>query len=369
MTAGIRRTDAPGSWMTAGIRRTDAPGGRTAAGIRRTDAPAGRRTAPLLPACTVLRPAPPSAALVPAPPSDPTTPDAPSEPSVPANDAAPSSARAVAAFADEPPPPSGVSLNPVKTALLEFLASRERKKGRDFVTSVIIRRLGKDIDPDLLDDLVRYAMLEALQASSPPWTVGGIPGWVGRVTRRQIAHYFQAREDDDENLDPSAHAHDPSDRHAPQTDWGAREHLIAKWLDKEIGPSPRRRETFQLILEHEVAGKTLAELAAENRTTERAIANRIHKLRKELAPKVARMDEEKPRRFVLLALLGLGIAAVLFVLYLLLQPLLFASRPRPPAIVPAPAPTLSAAPLPEFDQAFPTTPDAQDGGQRPPLKP
>ena len=358
MTETVGRTDAPGGRMTEGIRRTDAPGGRMTEGIRRTDAPGGRMTAAVLRACAPVRPAPPSAPVVPEPPSDPTAADPSSDTSLPTNDAAPSSGRAVAAFVDEPPPPSGVSVNPVKTALLEFLASRERKKGRDYIKGVIIRKLGQDIEPDLLDDLAQYAMHEALEARSPPWTVGGIPGWVGRVTRRQIAHYFQARQDDQENLDPDAHAHDPSDRHAPQTDWGAREQLICKWLEKEIGPDPRRRETFKLILEHEIADKSLKELAIEHRTTERAIANRIHKLRKELAPKVALMDEEKPRRFVLLALFGLGFAAVLFVLYLLLQPLLSPARPPPPAMVPAPVPTLSAAPLPVFDQALPTTPDA-----------
>jgi DNA-directed RNA polymerase specialized sigma24 family protein len=301
---------------------------------------------------------------VPAPPSDPTAPDAPPDTSLPANDAPPSSGRAVAAFVDEPAPPSGVSLNPVKAALQDFLTSKERKKGRDYVKSVIITKLGKGIDPSLLDDLAQCALTEAVAAKSPPWTVAGIPGWVARVTRRQMAQYFEARKDDKENVDPKAHAHDPTDRHAPQTDWGAREHLICKWLEKAIGPDPRRRETFKLILEHEVAGKPLAELAAAYHTTESALSNRFHKLRKELAPKVALMDEEKPRRFVLLALFGLGFAALLFVLYLLLQPLLFDARPPPPAIVPAPVPTLSAAPVPVFEQALPPTP-GPEGGLKP----
>jgi DNA-directed RNA polymerase specialized sigma24 family protein len=321
-------------------------------------------------ACTPAALASPSATLVPAPPSDPTAPDASSGPSLPANDVAPSSARAVAAFVDEPPPPSGVALNPVKTALFEFLASKERGKGRDYIKGVVIRKLGPKIERELLDDLVQYACTEALQADSPPWTVGGIPGWVGRVTRRQIAHYFQARKDDEENLDPDAHAHDPFDRHAPQTDWGAREHLICKWLEKEIGPDPRRRETFRLILEHEIAGKPLGELAVEHRTTEAALSNRFHKLRKELAPKVARMDEEKPRRFVLLALFGFGFAALVAVLYWLML-VLFPHAPPPPRMLPEPAPTVSAAPAPTFDQALPTTPAPNDAGDLKPqqLKP
>jgi DNA-directed RNA polymerase specialized sigma24 family protein len=307
---------------------------------------------------------------VPSPPSDPTAPQVPSGPSLPANDAAPSSARAVAAFVGEAPPPSGVTLNPVKTALFEFLASRERKKGRDYIKSVVIRKLGPKIDPDLVDDLVQCACTEALRAESPPWTIGGIPAWVARVTRRQIAHYFQARKDDEENIDPDAEASDWLGRHAPGTDWGAREHLIAQWLEQAIGPDPRRRETFKLILEHEIADKTLAELAVEYGTTERALANRFHKLRKELAPKVALMDEEKPRRFVLLALFGLGFAALLVVLYWLLLAL-FPPAPPPPTMLPDPIPTVSAAPAPTFDQAFPTTPAPNDAGDLKPqqLKP
>jgi DNA-directed RNA polymerase specialized sigma24 family protein len=307
---------------------------------------------------------------VPAPPSDPTAPDAPSDTSLPANDAAPSSARAVAAAKEEAPPPSGVSLNRVHAALLMFLASPDPKKGEDFIRRVIVKKLGRDLDPDLMSELRQHAYLRALDAQSPPWTEAGIPAWVGRVTRRAIADYFRARKDDDENLDPDARASDWLDRHAPKSDWGAREHLIGKWLEKEIGPDPRRRETFKLILEHEIAGKPLGELAVEHGTTETALSNRFHKLRKELAPKVARMDEEKPRRFVLLALFGFGFAALVAVLCWLML-VLFPHAPPPPRMLPEPAPTVSAAPAPTFDQALPTTPAPNDAGDLKPqqLKP
>jgi DNA-directed RNA polymerase specialized sigma24 family protein len=300
-----------------------------------------------------------------APPSDPTAPDTSSDPSLPANDAAPSSGRAVSAVADEAPPPSGVTANRMTLALHLFLSSKEKKKGEDFLRSVIVRKLGPDLEPDLMDELVQLARTRALDARSPPWTVGGIPSWVGRVTRRAIADYFRAREDDEENLDPDAHAHDPFDRHAPQTDWGAREHLIAKWLEKQIGPDPRRRETFKLILEHEIADKSLKELAVEYGTTERALANRFHKLRKELAPKVALMDQEKPRRTVLLALFFLGACAFVAVLYALWH-LWLPPAPPPPRMLPEPAPTASAAPAPTFDQALPTTPAVNDAGDSKP---
>ena len=254
----------------------------------------------------------------------------------------------------------------VKAALRAFLASVEKGKGSDYIRSVIVQKLGPKLEPDLRNELVQLATLEALEAKSPPWTVGGIPGWVARVTRRQIAHYFRARKDDEDNLDPRAEPSDTFDRHAPQTDWGAREHLIAQWLDEAIGPDPRRRETFKLILDHEIAGKTLGELAAEYHTTESALSNRFHKLRRQLVPKAALMDQEKPRRAVLLALFVFGLGALVALVTWLLRLWLPVSPPIP--VVPEPIPTLSAAPSPSFDQAFPTpsSAPANDAGERKP---
>jgi hypothetical protein len=121
-----------------------------------------------------------------APPSDPTVADLSSDTSLPANDAAPSSGRAVSAVAEEAPPPSGVTESRVIAALRRFLASREKDEGDDFIKGVIIRKLGKDIEPALLDDLVHLAQVAALEAQSPPWTVFGVRGWMFRVTHRAL---------------------------------------------------------------------------------------------------------------------------------------------------------------------------------------
>jgi DNA-directed RNA polymerase specialized sigma24 family protein len=307
-----------------------------------------------------------------APPSDPTVADRASDTSLPANDAAPSSGRAVSAVAEEAPPPSGVTESRVIAALRRFLASREKDEGDDFIKGVIIRKLGKDIEPALLDDLVHLAHVEALEAQSPPLTVYGVRGWMFRVTRRAIAHYFKARKDDDENLEPGAEVSDWTDRHAPQTDWGARELLITNWLGKQIGDDPVRVKTFRLMVEHEVHGRTLGELAAENRTTEGALSSRFYKLRQELIPRLALMDQEKPRRaiFVLLFLFACGVIAA--VLYLLL----LGPTPIAPTATPVlrPAPTTTASVVePTFDNALPTqpsaSPDVDDGKKPPPLKP
>jgi DNA-directed RNA polymerase specialized sigma24 family protein len=294
-----------------------------------------------------------------APPSDPTVPVPSSSGPLPANDAAPSSGRAVSAVDEEGPPPSAVTAGRVRVALRAFLASRKKNEGDDFIRGVIHRKLGTDLDPALLEDLMYQAHLDALEAKSPPWTVGGIRGWVFRVTRRAIAHYFEARKADDENLDPEGVAADQFDRHAPSTDVGAREHLICKWLAKHVGDDPVRRDTMQVMLEKEVAGRSLGELAAERGTTVSALSNRIHKLRKELAPKATLMDREKPRLFILGALwlcgLGAFVAAVVVV-----WGLLFPAPPPPPPrpVLPVPSASAAPAPAPTFDQAFPTQPDA-----------
>ena len=81
-------------------------------------------------------------------------------------------------------------------------------------------------------------------------------------------------------------------------------------------------------MEHEVDGRTLADLAAVEGTTERALANRFYKLRRDLAPRVAVMDDENKRRAVIFALFFFGAAAIVALL-LAGWPLLF-PPPGPP---------------------------------------
>jgi len=115
---------------------------------------------------------------------------------------------------------------------------------------------------------------------------------------------------------------------------------------------PVKKETFRLMGKMHVEGYTLEELAHENGTTPAALSSRFYKLKKELAPKIARMDDEKMRRFVFFTLpmsLLLVIAAVLA--WLLLRPL-----PPPAPVHVRPVPTVIVAPAPTFDQAAPTQP-------------
>jgi hypothetical protein len=261
-----------------------------------------------------------------------------------------SSRRAVAAVEAEAPPSSGQPVSGMRAELHRFLASRKDDEGRAFLRSVVIKRLGADIEPALLDELVQLAATRCMEAKKPPLLVLRIRSWAAILTRRAIADYFEKGERDDKNLDPDVDVADVSKRQTG-TDWGARNHLIRQWLAAQLGPDDFRRQTFNLMCEKEDHGWSLEELAAREGTTPSALSNRFHKLRRELAPKLSTMDDEKKRRTVLLSLF-LGGFAVLAVLAVLLWHLLVppSAPPLPPAPPAVPSATFTE---PTFDQAQP----------------
>jgi DNA-directed RNA polymerase specialized sigma24 family protein len=336
--------------------------------------------------------------------------DAPVPPSgvrVDDEDGPPSSGPVSARDADEAaPPPSGTRTR-IIGAMLAFISSRKENEGRDFVIGVVKTKLGNKVNPAMLEDIVQAALAEAVECRWPPWTVGGVPPWLARITRRQIAAYFRAergqvkrKPGEPEKPEPtarprSAAAHNAEaarlerhgdaenaprveprertewirDRASPPTDERARARLIHDWLARQIGSDPRKVHTLGLMKEHEVDGFTLGELAAREKTTERALANRFHKLRVELAPKVALMDDEKTRRMVFLFLIFGGIGFVIALAIALW--LLFFYSPPPvvpsePALRPAPSASAVPAPPPEFDNANPTEPPLGDASRSEP---
>jgi hypothetical protein len=203
-----------------------------------------------------------------------------------------------------------------KRALVAFLQSKAKGEGPDFIRTVVIRKMGKGADPALVKDLVQAASLNAFRAKSPPRFRATTRGWVARLTRRAITHYLRGTEDDKEYV----------------------EHLICKYLEGLIGDDPRRVETFSLMMQHHVQGFSLRELAEANGTTPVALTNRFYKLREELAPKIAIMDDEKKRRGVFLLLLLLFFGVVALVVFLAWP----AQAPEPPAPPASAIPTASA---------------------------
>ena len=263
-----------------------------------------------------------------------------------------SSSGAVEAVASVAPPRAREDRGRIIVALQRFMASKQGDEGRAFVRAVIVVRMGADIEPALLDELIHLAVKRCLEAKSPPWFESTIRSWVARCTRRAIAEYFRSRESDEKNLEPGADPAATFDRHLPGTDWGARGHLIAKWLEKQLGDDPFRRETFRLMVAYEVDGWTLAELAEKHRTTPSALSNRFFKLRQELIPRVRTMDDEKKRMMVLF-FLGFGGLAAAVAIAVVVMGILYPSRP--PYVPPHPQRTYVE---PTFDQAEP--PDREE---------
>lgn len=369
--------------------------------------------APVRLSCACVRFAPSSAPLMPDPDdSDPAS-VPPSGPGIDDEDAPPSSgpvsARDVepgAEHADDgAPPPSGTNLR-VHAAILAFLSSRKDNEGRDFVIREVKTRLGADVPRAMLDDIVQAALTEAVECRWPPWLPSKVPAWLRRLTRRQIAAYFrkekgrqdeknerpeptarprdvgarnleaariEARGDDDrtgKSVEPAERTGWVPDHDSPPTDERARARLIHDWLAKQIGDRPAKVQTLGLLKEHEVDGWSLAELAVREKTTERALANRFYKLRKELEPKVRRMDDERTRRGVIWLLLLLGAMGVIALVVWLLSAVLSPATPEPPVIAPEPKPAPSViAPPPVFNQALPppsqTAPRQRPDGDKP----
>jgi DNA-directed RNA polymerase specialized sigma24 family protein len=307
-------------------------------------------------------------------------------------DAPPSSGPVSARDADEGAPPSSGTYTRVHAAIFRFVASRKEKEGRDFVIGVVKERLGSDVPLAMLEDIVQSALAEAVECRWPPWTVGGVPAWLARLTRRQIAAYFrkergrqeQPRPGQPKKPEPTARpraasarnaeaarleAHDDGaaagprvepaertewipDHSLPPTDERARARLVHDWLAKQIGDDPRKVATLELMYRHEVEGHAIGDLALEQRTTPAALYNRFHKLRQELGPKVRRMDDERTRRSVFLALILFGFGVFLALVLWLLG----VFTPPPPPVVPPheAVPSASAvAPPPVFNQALP----------------
>jgi len=269
--------------------------------------------------------------------------------------APPSSGNALATVSNIPP---RESKDRITVALHRFLASKHENEGQAFVRGCIIFKLyghkPKTIEPEIVDEVAQTAQREALELRWPPWTIGGIPGWVKRLAERNVAAYFDKQKKDRKYLQPGGDIEESAwDRNAPETDYGAREHLIVKYMKPLVGDDPYDKETYRLMWEKEIVGHSLGELAAEKGTTAKALSDRLYKLRKRLAPKVSIMDREKPRRAILIFLIVGAAASVLLTLWYLFHP-----TASPPEEKPQPAPSATAgpAPVPTFNQALPKPP-------------
>jgi DNA-directed RNA polymerase specialized sigma24 family protein len=186
---------------------------------------------------------------------------------------------------------------PPGNPLARFLGSSQDGEGLAYVRGIVVRRLyGKlpdprDVDQRHVDELASDVAERAFQATSSPPDFDGIRRWLPQLVRSAHADRVRREERDRARIDRAADVFNWADRHAPATDWGAREHLLCKWLGFRLD-NPVKRESFRMMFEANVEGRTLEELARKYHKTPNAIEARIRKLRRELGPKVAVMDRQ-----------------------------------------------------------------------------
>jgi DNA-directed RNA polymerase specialized sigma24 family protein len=199
--------------------------------------------------------------------------------------------------------PTAVSAPPADP-LARFLASTDDGEGQAYVRGIVVRRLhGKlpdprDVDQQLVDELASDVAARAFEARSSPPDFDGIRRWLPRLVRSALADRVRREERERARIDRAADVFNWADRHAPGTDWGAREHLLCKWLERWLD-NPVKRQTFRMMFQTNLEGHTLEELARMYLKTPNAIEMRIRKLRSELGPKVAVMDRQNAGTVVL----------------------------------------------------------------------
>ncbi len=265
------------------------------------------------------------------------------------------------------PPTQESSPGLVHDRLMAFLASSQKKEGRDYIRRFILRRLypvavphDDKLDTALVDELTHLAVVRALEARQLPWTTWGIKPWLKRLIRRTIWAYFKKSDREEKyiarDVDPAdvlTHQHQAF----PPTDTEARNHLLAKYWGRKFKDDPKKAETLRLIYRNEHDGYSIPELAAETGVTDRALANRMFRLKQEMIPQYRVMDDEKKRRGILIAFWGFCVAAIGVLVVVLLWQWL---RPTP-APAPPPAkdvPTMTAPTAEPFNQALPAPPSA-----------
>jgi DNA-directed RNA polymerase specialized sigma24 family protein len=188
-----------------------------------------------------------------------------------------------------PPPAGGVPAE----AVYAFLA-REATRGtvRAIVSAVIAKG---DVEA-----VVQRTLLEAKEAAthSPPESYGALHAWVGGMARRVVADYVAQRARRARGIGgrPSLRVVGGRDArgaaHEVPVEEGSDEPVDdggppRRWIRRQVARNPHDRETFSILLEHVLYGRSYARLAAVRGTTPLALSARVFEFRKRYAERYA----------------------------------------------------------------------------------
>jgi len=280
----------------------------------------------------------------------------------PASRGEPSSSPADAMGNDDDRDPKGA----MRAAWRRFLS---RKDVYAWVHSHVAAKVDAYNAPEVAGD----ALTEAIRTTALPDSdeEGVLWAWLRTIVDRGIADFHEKRatrkkyegdmprvpvkvdeagepvdstyDDDVEDRDPS---HDPR---AP--DRRVEGFLLRLYLKQAVKGNARDEETLSWIIQWTDEGKGYQEIADAAGVSRAKVEARVHRFKHKY---LARYEKWRDRAIVLVVLLGAVLLLVLLA-WLLDRPKAIEQPTREPAPVPADAATV-LAPLPDFDNAWPTQP-------------
>jgi len=292
----------------------------------------------------------------------------------PASRAEPSSSPADAMGNDDDRDPKAAT----RAAWRSFLS---RKDVYAWVQSHVAAKVDAYNAPEVAGD----ALTEAIRATALPDSdeEGVLWAWLRTIVDRGVADFHEKRatrkkyegnmprapvkvdeagepvdttyDDDVEDRDPS------SDPRAP--DRRVEGFLLRQYLKQAVKGNARDEETLSWILQWTDEGKGYQEIADAAGVSRAKVEARVHRFKHKY---FARYEKWRDRAVVFLVLLGAVLLLVLLA-WLLNRPKAVEQPTQEPAPVPADAATV-LAPLPDFDNAWPTQP-GDAGGPKPPKPP
>ncbi|HEY8088630.1 MAG TPA: hypothetical protein VIF09_12315 [Polyangiaceae bacterium] len=255
---------------------------------------------------------------------------------------------------------------PVTRALTDaFLA---KKATQDRIRQVAVARAPTGTQESDIDELVQMANERAMETTSLARSVSSMRPWVSRLTQNIVIDHYKADARRLKWLDPSVDVQelppDPADESdevavpaddptAPPRPMGWVERGgLERFLDANV-KTPADRLTLEMIRFKARSGKTNAEVAKEFGMSEDAFDARLARFKAKWIPQWKESDERRQLMILLWILRGVLLLAVGVTIYFLVP--WHKAEPIGPTTVPElqPAPSASAAPPDQFNQALP----------------